>query len=109
MLGFDVLARMDVSPRDGDGEDAGSLSRTDVERRVAHVSRVLGPRAERRERAEDRLRSGLVALRVVAADDDVELPELGNRLERERDRLLPLGRHDAEPASLRAELAENVR
>ena len=78
----------------------GGLGRADVERRVADVDGVVAVRAEQIERVLERRRIGLVPLGVVGADDDVE--ELLERQvgERQPHRLVPLRRHDAEPAAL---------
>src|SRR5438105_857625 len=72
LLGLQLLPVVDAAPRDGDRVDAGRLRRTHVERRVAHVRGLVWVCAETLERELQRLRIGLVALGLVAADDDVE-------------------------------------
>src|SRR5262245_65699015 len=67
------LVRMDATPAHADSERAGRLRRTDVERRVADVRSLRGVRPEAVERREHGIRSRLVALGVLARDDDGEV------------------------------------
>src|SRR5262245_62340932 len=79
------LVGMDAAPAHADREGAGRFRRADVERRVADVRGLGGVRPEAVEGREHGIRSGLVALRVLARDDDREvLHELREALERER-------------------------
>src|SRR5689334_22101347 len=64
LLAPEQVLRVDAAPGDGHSVNAGGLRSADVERRVADVGRILGPRAESIERRQDRVGRGLVALGV---------------------------------------------
>src|SRR5262245_37467768 len=98
---------MDPTPADRDGEHARGLRGADVERRVADVDGLVGRPGQLPDRKQDRVRLGLVALRVLEADDDVEcLPEGGKALERQADGAVPLRRDDSKLAALRLQAGE---
>ena len=88
---------MDTAPTHRDRVHAGRLRRPDVERRVADVDGFPGRAAELLDREENGVGIGLVPLRVLVGDDDVERArERREAVERERDGSVPLGGHDAE-------------
>src|SRR5215467_10801315 len=99
LLGLEPVALVDPAPRDGDGEHARRLRRTDVEGRVADVRRGVGVGAEALRREEERLRIGLVPLGLAAADDGLE--EMSERHGRkcELDRRAALRRDDSQAAA----------
>src|SRR5919204_1216462 len=97
---------VDTAPCDGDRVQPARLGSANVERRVADVRRVVGTGAEPLEREQQRLGIRLVALGLVAADDDVEEMSDRHARERKRNRRAPLRRDDAEPPPLVAEPEE---
>src|SRR4029453_7524691 len=104
-----TLVGMDPAPPDGDGEQASSLRGADVEWRVTYVDGVRRARVEPTQGLEERLRVGLVTLRVLRADDDVHrLAEDREPVEGEVDRSQPLGRDDPQRVPLVAEDREEV-
>src|SRR5512132_2205065 len=66
------LVRVDPAPADRDREHAGRLRGADIEWRVAHVRSLLRRASELLHGEEHGFGVGLVALRVLEADDDVE-------------------------------------
>ena len=73
LLALESLGAVDPSPGDGDRVHAGRLCGADVEGGVADVRGVLRRGVEPRQRLEDGVWIGLVALRVLRADDDLEV------------------------------------
>ena len=104
------LVGMDAAPADRDRRGAGSLARPDVERRVADVHRLLGSCVEAAQRLEHRVGVGLVALRVVSADEHVgQLAEKREPLEGELDGGDALRGHDPEQVAAAAELDQQLQ
>ena len=100
---------MDVAPGDGDRGHARGPGGPDVERRVADVGGRRGRRAEPLERQEQRLGIRLVALGVVARDDDVERAEEREHVERDLDGEAALHRDDPERPPLRPQVGRAAR
>ena len=65
LLALESVRAVDPSPGDGDGVHAGRLRGAHVERGVADVGGVVRRGVEARERLEDRVGIGLVALGVL--------------------------------------------
>src|SRR6476661_6322165 len=72
LLALEALAIVDAPPRNGDGEHPGRLGGPHVERRVADIGCRRRIDAHALCGEQQRLRVGLVLLRLVAADDGLE-------------------------------------
>ena len=79
-----------------------------VERRVADVRRPGGICTKAFGAEEERRGVGLVALRLVPADNRLEEMTEPRAVERKLSRVAPLRRDDAEPAALLAELNKDA-
>jgi len=98
---------VDPTPTDRDGEDTGRLGGGDVERRIPDVHRVLGRAAEPLDGEEDGFGIGLVPLRVLEADDDVEGARKRRKArECQPDGAVALGRDDPELSALHLQPGE---
>jgi Glycosyl hydrolases family 38 N-terminal domain/Alpha mannosidase middle domain/Glycosyl hydrolases family 38 C-terminal beta sandwich domain len=104
----ETCAVVDPAPRHGDREHPRSLRRAHVEGRVADVGRPGGICSEPLGAEEERLRVGLVAFGLVAADDRLEEVAERDVGECELDGRTALRRDDTEPASLLVEANEHV-
>src|SRR4051812_25089677 len=107
-FGLQLLAVVDAPPGDGDGVHVGRLGGPDVERRVADVCAVHRIDAHALGSDEQRLGIGLVALRLVAADDRLEEVADAQPREGEVDSRASLGGDDADAAAVLVQAHDDV-
>src|SRR5919197_1925428 len=108
LLALEPVAVVDPAPCDRDGVHPGSARGAQVERRVPHVCAALRLDGHALRRDQQRLRVGLVPLRLVPSDDRLEEVAERDARERELDRGAARRGHDAEPAALVAQPHEHV-